>query len=256
MFELLRKFSLLMILFVVALSTYLSGASTTDWRRPLLVKVYPISGDGLPKTASYIEQLSSDDFVGIEEFMSREAERFRVDINQPVNVELGSQLPEVPPVPPLGANPLSVGFWSLQIRWWAHNATKNVDDIDPDIKLFLVYFDPVAKPALAHSVGLRKGLLGIVNVFSDQAQATTNHFVITHEMLHTLGASDKYGGPDNLPIHPVGYADPNRSPRYPQSEAEIMGGRIPLSPSEAVIPEDLWRVRVGAETALEIRWLK
>jgi hypothetical protein len=144
----------------------------------------------------------------------------------------------------------------LHIRWWSYNATKDIDETDPDIKLFLVYFDPLERPALAHSVGLRKGLLGIVNVFSDNAQVATNNFVITHEMLHTLGASDKYGGPSNLPAHPIGYADPERSPLYPQTEAEIMGGRIPLSPTEAVIPEGLSQVRVGAETALEIRWLQ
>ena len=47
MFELLRKFALLMTLFVVGMGTYLTMQNTTDWREPLWVQVYPINGDGL-----------------------------------------------------------------------------------------------------------------------------------------------------------------------------------------------------------------
>jgi len=256
MFELIRKFSLFMLLFIVGLSTYLSGESSTDWRAPLNVRVYPISGDGLPSTDEYIRSLSSSDFTTIESFMQTEAERFRVSLKQPVKIELGARLRELPPMPPQSANPISVAFWSLKIRWWSNSINSEPADEDADIKLFLVYFDPNVTPTLKHSVGLRKGLLGIVNVFADQAQTDTNSFVTAHEMLHTLGASDKYGGPNNLPIHPDGYADPERTPLYPQSAAEVMGGRIPLTPSEAVIPNSLADARIGAATAVEIRWLR
>jgi hypothetical protein len=43
---------------------------------------------------------------------------------------------------------------------------------------------------------------------------------------------------------------------YPQSFAELMGGRIPLSSTEAQTPESLRQVIVGAKTASEIGWRK
>jgi hypothetical protein len=121
--------------------------------------------------------------------------------------------------------------------------------------MFLVFFDPEVTQTVRHSVGLQQGMIGIVNVFSSRNQASTNNFVIAHEMLHTLGASDKYA-PGNMPAYPEGYADPQRMPLFPQVMAEIMGGRIPLSETEAVIPIGLKQVRVGSTTAEEIRWLE
>ncbi len=35
-----------------------------------------------------------------------------------------------------------------------------------------------------------------------------------------------------------------------------MGGRIPLSPTEAVMPDSLKTVQAGWATALELRWIK
>jgi hypothetical protein len=54
--------------------------------------------------------------------------------------------------------------------------------------------------------------------------------------------------------YPGGYAEPDKSPLYPQQKAEIMGGRIPVSASEFVIPPSLEQCIVGPETAREIGW--
>jgi hypothetical protein len=77
---------------------------------------------------------------------------------------------------------------------------------------------------------------------------------MAHEVLHTLGATDKYDPATNLPIFPIGYAEPGRAPLYPQDKAELMGGRVPQSPRDAEIPQDLNRVVIGPATALEIGW--
>ncbi len=82
-----------------------------------------------------------------------------------------------------------------------------------------------------------------------------NNVVIAHELLHTVGATDKYSPADNLPLFPIGYADPDRQPLYPQSMAEIMGGRIPVSETQAVIPKSLVQAMIGPQTALEINWI-
>jgi hypothetical protein len=71
--------------------------------------------------------------------------------------------------------------------------------------------------------------------------------------MHTLGATDKYAA-NNMPDYPAGYAEPYREPLFPQTAAEIMGGRIPLSPTRARMPESLDEVVVGVQTAAEIHW--
>jgi hypothetical protein len=79
---------------------------------------------------------------------------------------------------------------------------------------------------------------------------------MAHELLHALGATDKYDLQDDQPIAPDGFAEPERQPLYPQSFAELMGGRIPVSRTEATTPESLQQVLIGAKTASEIGWSK
>jgi hypothetical protein len=120
--------------------------------------------------------------------------------------------------------------------------------------LFVLYHDPVLHPVLPHSVGLQKGLFGIVNAFADPRADGMNQTVCAHELLHTLGATDKYRLTDNQPQHPQGFAEPQRQPLYPQTFAELMGGRIPRSATESDIPHSLDQVLIGPQTATEIGW--
>jgi hypothetical protein len=73
-------------------------------------------------------------------------------------------------------------------------------------------------------------------------------------MLHALGATDHYDLGTGLPAFPDGYAAPNQSPLYPQTQAEIMAGRIPVSETRADIPYGLKDTVIGPLTAREIGW--
>ena len=141
------------------------------------------------------------------------------------------------------------------MRYWAWRMERNQQGVTPDIKLFVVYFDPETHETLPHSVGVQKGLFGVVNAYATRSQRGSNQVVLAHELLHTLGATDKYNLSTGLPLYPIGFAEPDAEPRYPQRNAEIMGGRIPVSPSKAEMPNALTRTRVGRNTALEIRWV-
>jgi len=77
-----------------------------------------------------------------------------------------------------------------------------------------------------------------------------------HEVLHTLGATDKYNLANDLPIYPDGFAEPDLKPLYPQRFAEVMGGRIPQSNTTANMPDHIKYAFIGPATAAEIGWLK
>ena len=254
-FRRLRQLILLLVLLFVATGSYLSRARSTDWDEPLWITMYPINGDGLESTSAYIDKLETDTFIDIEKFMERETKRYGVDIERPVRIDLGLPVDAQPPAPPADGNPIKIAFWSLKLRWWARNITSDQPGARPDIRMFIVYHDPEVRNSLPHSLGLQKGMIGVVHSFANRRQRQVNNFVIAHEMLHTLGASDKYALNNNRPMFPHGYAEPDNSQRYPQRYAEIMGGRIPLTSSKAVMPNGLLQALVGPATALEIRWI-
>jgi len=254
LFRLLRIFVLLATLAIVAASTWLTRLRTTDWDAALWVVIYPINGDGRPTTAAYIRSLTRRRFAALEQFFADEARAWEVDIDTPLRVELAPEVDTLPPPPPADPAPWRVMPWSLHLRWWAWRAD-NFPGPAPDIRVFVVYHDPTHVRRLAHSLGLEKGLIGVVNAFAGRRHAETNNVVIAHEILHTLGATDKYL-PGGQPRWPDGYAEPAREPRHPQRFAEIMGGRIPVSASRAVMPPTLHHCVVGEATAREIRWLR
>jgi hypothetical protein len=254
-FRKLRILTLLIILFLVAAGTYLTQLRSTDWDRPLIVAIYPINGDGSAVSRDYINELSLDKFQNIETFFIDEAEHYGLSLKNPVELVMGPVLTEIPPEPPRDRNVLGVMWWSLKMRLWSKGIGS---DYGPpaDIRMFVLYNDPDKNSRLAHSLGLQKGLLGVVHAFSSWRQAGSNNMVIAHELLHTLGATDKYDPQTNQPIFPAGYAEPDKDPVLPQEYAEIMAGRIPLSENNAEQPVNLGSVLVGKYTAREIRWIE
>ena len=253
MFRAIRIAILLFVLFMVAVGTWLTQARSTDWNNSLWVKVYPINADGSAVVDDYIAGLDLDDFADIEEFVGRETERYGKSLSQPLRMELGRPIREQPPS--MGAEPsvVDVMLWSLKMRWWASQAAGDQDRITPDVRIFVRYHSPDNAFRLENSVGLQKGMVGIVNARASRRHAGGNNVIIAHEFLHTLGATDKYELSTGQPIAPDGLAEPDRQPLYPQRWAEIMGGRIALAPNDAVIPQNLKYVMVGPATAREIR---
>jgi len=252
-----RKFRitlLLLVLFFVGMNSWLTRLRTTDWDEPLWVVVYPVNGDGSSATGHYIASLTPATFQPTVDFLSSEAHRYNVGIAEPVTIKLAPEVSERPPLPPANASVLSIMFWSLKLRYWA--ATHDTfDGPEPDAQLFVVYHDPKTHQRLRHSLGLQKGMIGVVNAFASPEQTNRNNVVIAHEFLHTVGASDKYDPQNNQPVYPDGFAEPDRDPVYPQQYAEIMGGRIPVASHDAIMPRSLAACLVGPETAREIRWV-
>lgn len=244
-----------MILIGVALGSWLTGKRSTDWEQPLWIAIYPINADNLHSTQQYINQLELQDFQSIEEFISEEAKEFNLPLNHPFTLKLAPQVKSLPPEPPTSGAVWEIMLWSLKLRYWAYQAN-TYKEATPHIRMFVKYFDVKDQQPLAHSLGLQQGMLGIVNAFADKKMTHSNAVVITHEILHTLGATDKYDLNTGLPVFPAGYVEVDRDPRYPQELAEIMAGKIPLSETQAAIPKGLHQVIIGKQTAREIYWIK
>ena len=245
---------LLYILFSVAVGGWLAKSRSTDWDKPLYVIVYSINGDGSEVSSNYIDQLEESDFDAIESFFAAEASRYGLLLNEPVDVVLAGTLNNRPPLPPRDGSTLSIMIWSLKLRYWAW---KN-DDYPylEDVQIFVQYYDPETSPTVAHSLGLQKGLLGVVNAFARDDMKQENNIVIAHELLHTLGAIDKYDPDSNMPLYPFGYAEPNKEPLHPQRKAEIMAGRYIVENNKLKQPRNLGKVVVGKATAVDINWIQ
>ena len=252
-FRNIRVLILLGLLASAVIYTQEQKRNTTSWYQPIPVVIFPINGDGKTATQTYIENLVAADFNDIDHFFSRSAHEYDLIVEQPVKTQLGPTVTAIPPEPPATAGLLSSIWWSLKLRYWAYQHTPDTVSNKNRIRLFVLYHQPSAAPSLAHSMGLQKGLLGVIHAYADTKQQKQNAVVMAHEILHTVGASDKYDS-DNLPLYPTGYVEPDKDPLYPQRFAEIMAGRIAIDSVTATMPSSLRAVRVGPLTALEINW--
>ena len=254
MWRILRISILLLILATVAQQTFLETADL-DWKDNFYVAVYPVNADGSGEVGAYIKALTREDFEPMAEYFAEEGARYNLGMRRPVEVQLGEVVTEIPPAPPTDGSIFSTMIWSLKFRWFAWNNSPKVS-VKPDIRLYLLYHDPATTSTLTHSTALNKGRIGRVNLFGDNAYTKQNLVILAHELLHTLTATDKYDLETTLPAYPDGFAEPDKSPRYPQDFAELMGGRTPIDETKAEIPKSLAQTLIGDKTAKEIGWVK
>ncbi len=247
----LRIAVLSLVLVFVATGAWVDRRRTTDWDSTLWIGVFPIDADGRPATARYIQSLDDRQFEPIATFFEREARAHGIRLARPVKLQRYAPLTELPPRLEQEAGALGRLVWSLRMRAYAW---RHAHQTLADIRVFVLYHDPSVTNSVPHSLGLQKGLLGVVYAFADAAMDGQNDLVIAHEVMHTLGATDKYDPASGLPIFPTGYADPGAEPRLPQDAAEIMAGRIALTATQARMPDSLEDVIVGNLTAAEINW--
>jgi hypothetical protein len=246
---------LLGVLLLVSVTTCEDRLRSVSWRQPLYVAIYPVAADDSPVTRAYVAGLDAARFRPIDQFFADEAMRYRLALAEPIKTRLRAELHEQPPARAPGTSLPGTVLWSLRLRFWAWRVSGRVKDPE-DVRMFVLYHDPALSPVVPHSLGIEKGLIGVVNAFAVPAMNGANDMVIAHELLHTLGATDKYDPVNDAPRFPDGYGDPHQSPLYPQRFAELMAGRRMLSATSWEQPSGLDEVVIGPATAIEIRWLK
>jgi hypothetical protein len=251
----IRILALLLVLLVVALTSWQDRYRSTRWREPLYVAIYPIAADDSPVTQRYVAMLDAEQFAAIDRFFAREAARYHLQTERPTKIRLKSELHDQPPQRTASDGVIATALWSLRLRYWAWRVSRHVNE-PQDVRIFVLYHDPARTSVVPHSLGLVKGLIGVVYAFAAPEMDGSNNIVIAHEFLHTVGASDKYTAGDDAPRFPDGYGDRHQEPLFPQRTAELMAGRRMLSARRWQQAESLDEVVIGPETALEIRWLQ
>lgn len=251
-----RGFRILILLVLLVSAggiTFWERWSVARWSSPLEVVIYPVNGDGSDTVQRYVDGLEQSRFQEIAAFIEKRGGGYLMKSMPSVAVELGREIQVLPPMPPEGRRSVLESMkWSLEMRYFAFRSTPFFDSFGK-IRLFVVYHQGEEGKALQHSLGLQKGLVGVVHAYGRTGQEPQNNVVIAHELLHALGATDKYDA-HGLPVYPEGFGVPDDAPHYPQRVAEIMAGRVAVSPTTATIPESLAACVVGYRTAHEINW--
>ncbi|ENX17186.1 hypothetical protein F895_01126 [Acinetobacter sp. CIP 64.2] len=252
MWKNIRIACLLVVLLIVAINAYRD--QNQDWNQPIRVLLHPINADGSAATQQYIQHLQQDDFVGVKQYLEKNSQQYRGQSSYFI-IEIGRELNQAPPKMSEQSSILNNILWSLKFRFYAWKQHQSIDG-SPSLTLYLNYYDPKQSRELKHSTALERGRIGSVNLFASVKQAQQNNVVLVHELLHGFGATDKYNLVNGEPIFPIGYAQADKQPLYPQTEAEIMGGRIALSEHKSKMPDDLEQTLIGTLTAKEVGWIK
>ena len=154
MFKNLRIAVLVYILLFVAVGQYLTARRSTDWDETLWVDVYPVIGDGMPITRTYLDALTPEEFAGIETFFTAEAARFGVKLARPFRLNLAEPLDRALPRLASTASPIEVAIWSLRMRWLATRLQWDSPRPAADIVVFAVFHAAADAGALDRSTAL------------------------------------------------------------------------------------------------------
>ncbi len=130
--------------------------------------------------------------------------------------------------------------------------------VDPaafDSRIYLVVQPPHERRELVEGESEEGGRVGVVSVDLGDNMVDFALFVATHELMHTLGASDKYDATGRA-LAPQGLGDPTQVPLYPQHAAEVMARNVVVAPGRERPPDTLAELAVGRWTATEIGWLR
>jgi len=251
-FKLMRVVALLSVLFVIVVGTWMTERRLASWDRPAWVTVYPIAADQDPDTLKFVNSIEASDFDPVNEFMERETRPYSILVTPAFNIQVASVRTSLPPDLPDQFSPLDIAWWSLQMRWWAWKMDFNDGLVEPDIQMFVLYHGVNGRNEIDISVGMRKGRFGLVNAYAEKSMTPKNLVVFTHELMHVFGATDKYIISTGEPVFPFGFADPDQYPLFPQTRAELMGGRIPITSFASEMPYSLRQCKIGRKTAEEI----
>lgn len=253
----IRVVVLLVILVGVSLFAWRDVRSRHErnaWQRPLSVAFVLVRRGKVEDAA--VENLRSR-IPALASRLSEESRRYRADAMRPFAIMFVGPV-DVDEDPPAAVGDGVVNAarqtWALW-RWTSRvDRAAGFDPAPYDSRIYLAARPPISGDReMVEGESEEGGRVGVVEVELDASMADFALFVATHELFHTLGASDKYDASGRTLI-PDGLAEPQRVPRWPQSFAEVMARNRPVAPGIESPPESLDELAVGPATAREIGW--
>ncbi|MBI5531256.1 MAG: hypothetical protein HY898_00975 [Deltaproteobacteria bacterium] len=245
--------SILALVVLYAVHDLRSRHARTDWRRPVsaalvVVRRGPVDDLAIQSLRERIPRLQGA--------LQSECARYRSCPTEPIFFRVYGPIDAAEPPAPSGEGVLDLAqqSWAMWRYSRAVDARAGVDTGGTDAKIYLVVRPPEDEHRrFVEGFGELGGRLGAVSVELDPSMVDFALFVATHELLHTLGATDKYD-PSGHVVAPAGLAEPDLVPVYPQLRAEVMARLRPIGPSAQVPPETLAELGIGPVTAREIGW--
>lgn len=230
-------------------------SARTEWRGPLRVGLVLVRrGNVEPKA---IESLRGR-VVALEERLAEEYGRYRTPTSEPMIQIVAYGPVDVAALPP---DDPGYGFWQRlghALRLWQYtrmvDAAAGVPTGSLDSRIYLVAEEQGVGAVEGFSE--TRGRVGVTRVELDRETIDLALFVTAHELMHTLGASDKYDLETGRTLFPTGLAEPERIPLFPQPNAEVMARNRVIGPNAEVAPGCLSELSIGPQTAREIGWLR
>lgn len=224
------------------------------WKRPLSVGVFVVEdGDVDPEAISGLSRRAEE----ISEVLTVEYSKYGGSI-APFEfhvlpaIELPGELPRLQGDGFFQRTQYTFEMWGFRRR-----VESSISGDLPafDSRVYLIVRPARGKqPRMFEGLAARDGDFGVVEIELSSDTIDLAVITATHEMLHTLGASDKYDMETGTALYPDGFATPQT--KYPQKYMEIMAHDIPLSDSTSRLPSLVGEVRMGPKTAREIGWGK
>jgi hypothetical protein len=258
-FKAVRVALLLMVLAGVTAWGLLKAAerrARREWVRKVPVDIVLLQRAGVPPQTSV---LLHEALPRLDHALTAEFGRYRRTAERPFSFTLQGPVPILkgPPDPPEEDGWVARTYYYLQLRRYLTRLHEQGGVyLRPDAIRLYVVLEPVRRRMrFVEGFGASGGDLGVVRAAVDSGTVDQALMAMGHELLHCLGATDKYDGEGHA-VEPEGLAEPQRVPPYPQAYAEIMVGEVPLQPGRGRLVESLAEMRIGPATALEIGWIK
>lgn len=256
---------LLLILFVVvlyAVRDVWSRRARNEWTRTLdvaVVLVHVESSDAIDPEA--VQGLKERAAV-LEARLTAETARLRwshPDVKAPFRLRVFGPIEvHAPPPTPASDSPVDLAKQTVNMKTWLAGVDPSAGVIPEhwDTRIYVSIQRPRSQDrSFVEGASEQDGRVGAVAVELAPDMVDLTLFVVAHELMHTLGATDKYDASGRAVV-PAGLVEPNRQPLYPQAFAEVMARNRPVSSSAEAVPQTLEELGVGEVTAREIGWLR
>ncbi len=258
-----RRSSRLRLVFLVGLLTLTvlwavhdirSRRARTEWQRPVEVAVDVVELGAV--NAHAVNALRAR-FPALEARLAAEYHRYGGRMGRPIVFTIFGPVRVDRPPPPDPDSTLTSLARHAYDQWLWTRAVDRVSELPArhfDSRIYVLAREPRDSARnWVEGSSEQGGRVGVARIDLDTSMVDLAMFVVTHELFHTLGASDKYDAAGRAVI-PDGLVEPNRVPLYPQRYAEVMTRNRVTAPGVERPPESLSELGVGLGTAREIGW--